>query len=329
MKNLMITLFFCLSITPIASAHRVGNGGDYLRGTFLSLGQKIIKYLEEDFSGRSLVAEKHLDLKKLKTTLNTESIIVTNEILIDNTQSLVDAIGIPGLITINERAWYEHFERNRDIYYLVFHEMLRSADINDDNYIISRNIYPFPTTFSQTTRLTTLDSLIPEDSIKDFFKIKHLQMAGEGCRGDLGDVMIDFDDEKNILNLSPRLFKLGDLKKTRLLCALSLPLAMPKNKKLLIGLVDVFGDVHLNEEDLAKIHFNVFFSGTKGNTNSRFFQKQKTNGPFILRSNGLLESSCGADTILRFNSSIFLNGNSSQSNIRVKDISLYLSVVDC
>jgi hypothetical protein len=56
MKNLILALLFCLFIIPIASAHRVGNGGDYLRGTFLSLGQKIIKYLEEDFSGRSLVA---------------------------------------------------------------------------------------------------------------------------------------------------------------------------------------------------------------------------------------------------------------------------------
>lgn len=62
----------------------------------------------------------------------------------DSRGSRVDAQGSPGLIRLQEQRWQSYFGLGTDIYYLIFHEMLRCSGVSDDSYVISLKINPFP-----------------------------------------------------------------------------------------------------------------------------------------------------------------------------------------
>jgi hypothetical protein len=83
----------------------------------------------------TLPAELYADVK------NGQVVAVTEE-LIDNTGSLVDAIGVPGKIILSTDRWLTFLREGRDVRLLVFHEALRLAGINDDNYRVSRTMLP-------------------------------------------------------------------------------------------------------------------------------------------------------------------------------------------
>src|SRR5690606_31034096 len=116
---------------PALSGHRLGNGGDHVRATFLRMGQATLSYLQETDSGAAIVAAHDLDLAALEETLSIDVIEAVDGILIDNGGSVVDAIGEPGKIKLTSDRWLEHFEGERDVYFLVFHEMLRAVGIDD------------------------------------------------------------------------------------------------------------------------------------------------------------------------------------------------------
>jgi hypothetical protein len=62
---------------------------------------------------------------------------VSENELIDNRGSLVDAIGVPGRITLHKQAWMDFYRTGVDVRLLVLHELLRSQGIDDDNYVHS------------------------------------------------------------------------------------------------------------------------------------------------------------------------------------------------
>ncbi|MCR9205085.1 MAG: hypothetical protein NXH75_10935 [Halobacteriovoraceae bacterium] len=66
---------------------------------------------------------------------------ITDEQLIDNRGSLVDAIGIPGRITLNQESWINFYRLGVDIRLLVIHELYRSQGIDDDGYSQSLPLY--------------------------------------------------------------------------------------------------------------------------------------------------------------------------------------------
>lgn len=92
--------------------HKVGNGGDYLRGQFILIGEQVLQHIEKS----DLANDSRLNLNDLKDTLDINKIAVVNDLLIDNTGSVVDAIGIPGLILLQSDSWNEHFEKQPVFY---------------------------------------------------------------------------------------------------------------------------------------------------------------------------------------------------------------------
>ena len=65
---------------------------------------------------------------------------VVDRDLIDNSGSLVDALGVPGKITLSQSRWLEFVREQRDVRLLVAHELLRAAGVPDDNYVVSRTL---------------------------------------------------------------------------------------------------------------------------------------------------------------------------------------------
>jgi hypothetical protein len=66
---------------------------------------------------------------------------VSDEQLIDNRGSLVDAIGVVGKITLNEDSWINFYRLGVDVRLLVIHELMRAEGIDDDGYEHSLPIY--------------------------------------------------------------------------------------------------------------------------------------------------------------------------------------------
>lgn len=143
----MKKLFFvvvALSLNALAGLGTgTSNGGDETRSQFILKGKEIIAYLEQTPKGKQVSLDFKLNLKFLDETLDIKKIQVVEGPLIDNSGSIVDAIGVPGFIRLDQKRWETFFASGNDIYYLIFHEMLRSAAVNDDGYVISFKINPF------------------------------------------------------------------------------------------------------------------------------------------------------------------------------------------
>jgi hypothetical protein len=137
MHRSALCLVICL-LTQSLWAGGEGNGGDLIEGMFIREGMSILSTLKNTPQGHNLVNTFQLNLNELKDTLDANRIFVTEGPLYDNTGAEVDAIHAFGAITLARQRWKYVFslpsERSR---FLVFHEMLRSASVNDDSYRIS------------------------------------------------------------------------------------------------------------------------------------------------------------------------------------------------
>jgi|GEM_PF-5547031 len=143
-KFVFVFMLFLLSTEVFSGGGSyVGNGGDHLRSEFLRTGNQILEFLKQAEAGKVLTQLHALDLTKLEATLAAEKIQVSDSALIDNSGSIVDALGEPGNITLSRIPWTRYFALRTDVAYLIFHEMLRSAGIDDDNYRISMALKPF------------------------------------------------------------------------------------------------------------------------------------------------------------------------------------------
>ncbi|MBD65126.1 MAG: hypothetical protein CME62_07965 [Halobacteriovoraceae bacterium] len=81
------------------------------------------------------------DIQIITQAMDELEIQVVFENLIDNSGSIVDAIGIPGKLILNGDSWLEFYKKNSDIRTLVLHEMLRVSGINDDHFKISLPVF--------------------------------------------------------------------------------------------------------------------------------------------------------------------------------------------
>ncbi len=321
--------------------HKVGNGGDYLRGQFLGVGQQVLNYLEQTQEGKDLLANNRLDIDILKASLDINKIVVVNDVLIDNTGSVVDAIGVPDLIILNSESWMNHFENQRNIYYLVFHELLRSSAVNDDAYIISKNVVNFPSSFRLNTQIIPSLPLLDEDNISSIIVRSGLQTGGTGCPNTSGRLFTDFNFRDNTLELSfydyvTRLNAGSSL--DRKSCNLIIPVNLPKNKKLVVSLIDLQGDTDGQvgtSSAVAKISFEAFLAGSSQKIQTKNVALSQGRKSFLFRKTNVLNSTCGGQSVLRLNSNVILTktavarADASVETLAVKKVKIFLNVEDC
>jgi len=308
-------------VQPSAHAgHIDGNGGDHIRATFLKMGEAVISYLKDSDVGAQVVRTHGLDLGRLENTLSIDVVSVDAGTLIDNGSSNVDAIGEEGKIILSKNAWAEHFEKSRDVYYLVFHEMLRAVAKNDDNYVISAPLNPFPQTRRILTRMATLFPILGEDNISQMIDGSQLSVNGTGCPlGRLG-TSVDVDLERNQVEISfrrntaetgGRMAKSLDRKN----CALALPIKVPADRRLVISQVDMSAKLETKQNSKAQISLEAFVSGTRGTVEAKVLETGTLpkQGRLLLRRNEVLKSACGASAILRMNTSSVLQSRGTLS----------------
>ncbi len=348
-KQRKLTFLFliqiCFFLSPQGHAgHFVGNGGDFIRAVYMRLGETILDYLKNTEQGRLITEKSKLDLATLLNTLDILKIKVVDDTLRDNAGSIVDAIGEPDKVLLNREAWFNHFEKSRDVYYLIFHEMLRSAGINDDNYVISANLNPFPVSRRVDTKIVPLINLIKEDLLADYINTSKVFVAGSGCPLRSGDLRVEFDQELNTIDISPSQFR-NDVSEKRMqdykACSLAIPAKIPAGKRLVISQIDLLGKIDISNGTHSKLSFEAFLAGTQiaiktreltteaGTSNSSPFSTS-LKGRVLTRRTDVLKSNCGGSDNIRINTNIGTTGMGVRDEFfELNKITLYLNLENC
>lgn len=332
MKKIILMSVMALSLT--AQAHRVGNGGDHIRASFIQVGQAVIEFLETTQQGAALVKNAHLNVHDLEATLDIEQIAVEDQTLRDNSGSIVEALGEPHSIRLQKEAWFNHFEKNHDVFYLVFHEMLRSASVNDDNYRISSALNPFPMTLRFPTKVVPVLPLIKEDVLTSIFDLKKVAVNGNGCSQNMAGTRAEFNEETNILQIETRNFKneMTPSRRTdRKQCGLAIPVTLPAKKQLVISQIDLRGRVDLKAKSQTQIAFEAFLAGASNTQKVRTIKAtQDLKGRVQVRRTEVLKSACGGSDIIRLNTTLLTNTNGlGLESAQLDETHLYMSLQDC
>jgi hypothetical protein len=329
---------FLFSILILGSqatmAHRVGNGGDHIRATFIKVGQAVVQFLKETEQGSQIAKKSKLNLASLEASLDVEKISVVEEVLRDNSGSVVEAIGEPGFIRLQKESWFRHFEKDHDVTYLVFHEMLRSASVNDDNFTISSALNPFPLSLRVETRVVPTLPLIKEDNLAGIFDLSQVQIAGSGCPTVQNKTRVEFNEEKNLLEVQLNSYR-NDVWEGRPLdrksCSLTIPVKLAKNKRLVISQIDLLGKVDLLAGSQSQLQFEAFLAGSAESLKTRLIKaSENMKGRILTRRTEVLKSRCGESDNVRINTNLQTRGGrSSIESSEVEEIALFLSLEDC
>ena len=336
MKNIFKLFLITLLISSANSAyaHKVGNGGDYLRATYIAMGKSTLKYLNDTKEGNEILSKHGLSSSRLEDTLDINLIKVTEQTLIDNTGSVVDALGIVDLVTLNSSAWFEHFQNGRDVYYLVFHEMLRSAGVNDDNYIISKQLKNFPVSLRIETRIAPKLALITADRLTSIFNESAIGIGGSGCPVSDKDIITELNEDTNTYQISLKNYRVNAGAESLIAyktCAVSIPVKVPASKRLVISLIDLSGELNLQQSSTSKLSFEAFLTGGQQKiTEKNLGASVNQYNSFLLRKNDVLKSTCGGSDLMRINSNVLLKSTSSKNEyVSIKNIKIYLALEDC
>lgn len=128
-----------------ASDREVGNGGDAARASFIAEGQNVLLFLGSHDRGQAIAASLGVDLPRLASTLSVERIQVLDEpqIFVDSNGMRLDAVTTDGIIHLFRPPWERFFIQERAPFVLIFHEMLRSAAYDDDDFKMSSKIVDY------------------------------------------------------------------------------------------------------------------------------------------------------------------------------------------
>lgn len=324
------------------SGGREGNGGDHVRGTFIRMGLAVVRYLHDTAEGVEMAMVNGLNPGQLRSVLTIDKIKVVGGELRDNGDSAVDATGAVGMITLAKNIWLDHFEKERDVYYLVFHEMLRSLGINDDNYVISRSIQPFPGVQRVVTRLNPIYPLIIGDLLQPLVPLRSAKVSGNGCRtlnrGHANGTYLDFDAERNIIEVTPHEFSVTarrpmmttDAPEKR--CEISLPFAPTSNTRIVVAQLDVNARIGVPPNAFVRLHAFI-----KDGESSHIFgmrdirgYKEGKFGRVLLRHPDVYKSPCGKSSNIIIDLWGVANSpNAQPSFLHVDKVSLFLRRETC
>lgn len=342
--NLTFAVVLSMLVASTAIARRGGTdigGGDTVRAFFLNAGDAVISYLTTTSEGQKIVASEGLNIENLEKSLDVNIIKVVDETLIDRTGSLVDALGEKGSITLNKLNWAQHIDSESDVYFLVFHEMLRENGINDDNYVISKALKNFPENLKIKKSLISKKELIASDRLSHVIQKEQIVFGGTGCLIDSARTLTRFDSTTNQFEIYPNemstVVGANKLSSDRKGCSIAIPFRAQAGKKIIITQVDLSGDVDLEKSKMAVVTVDTFVAGGKQPIRQTKVIKSGNsdlNAGFLLRENSAAESTCGGEGILRLNSGLVLQDELKKSTTKasyakVSRVTLSMKAVDC
>lgn len=148
MKKILLMLLISLSAQSAMSADLQELKNKKIADFFIYTAKNVLTELSSS-RDKFDYNDDSISLTELSLILDSSSVEVQNNDLIDNTGSLVDALGTDHKVILSANSWSEFMKAKKDIRLLVLHEVLRMAKINDDNYVYS--LRALPTNVSQNT----------------------------------------------------------------------------------------------------------------------------------------------------------------------------------
>ncbi|MBN8555695.1 MAG: flagellar filament capping protein FliD [Deltaproteobacteria bacterium] len=152
MKKIFFILILSLGLSPIFAqedapipGHGVGNGGDEIRRTFIETGLKVLDYLSSTPEGKNIINRFNLDLSLLTKQLTIQKIKVVSASDkknkdVDNGGSKIDSVIQDDKLWLIQERWDIYLRDNRPLSKHIFHELLRMAGYQDDDYVISLHL---------------------------------------------------------------------------------------------------------------------------------------------------------------------------------------------
>jgi len=307
---------------PSPTGQEVPNGGEYVKSTFILKGREVIRFLRETDDGRALVQRYRLDVDRLERTLRDDNIRVVDAVLFDNSGSIVDARGKLDEVVLDRQRWYDHFDKKRDIHYLVFHEMMRSATIADPDYDISLRIVGY--------KLETPTLALAESD----FRFLRLNVAGSGCAANGLTVASQFKSNQLLLGLSAYLLPSMQAMPRfpfRTACSLRIPYEVPPGKRLVAYLTQGEGAAVLKRQAIATLSLISFFSNRPGESIQRYTIAPQTAVPdFTFKVGGAIGSGCSPHGIFGMNTSIYVeNAHTDDFLVSLKKLVVNFRLEDC
>ncbi len=330
-----------LTLLPLTTfaGNREGNGGDEIRAAYLRAGGAVIQFFTTVPEGMALMSTHELKVDDLQKTLTVDRISVVEGILLDSTGSVVDALTENGATKLSKASWQSHFDSEKDVYYLVAHEMLRAMGrgMDDENFAITKALRPFPEILKVKTRLAPSYPLFPDELLSNIFQVDKLVFGGKGCPSKQWGTYVDFDMERNVidLSLSRLIVWAGKLayhgSQTRRECDLAIPMNVPAGKRLKVTQMDLSAVVSAPDNSKVTISTEIFLAGKSGKRYSKEVEgKGYAGGGTLLRENDVLTTECGGSYLLRVRTNARAEGNTwIPSGAILRKQSLYLKLENC
>ncbi len=155
-------------------------------------------------------------------------------------------------------------------------------------------------------------------------------VLGSGC--DRGSSVVQVNSAGTAINVSLSKLKVSHKHEAidRATCNLSLPVAVPAGKKLVINRIRIKESYKLSQNSKVKLAVSAFFPGQLGETLSQELSHDA--GQLVLSKKVRVVSGCGESTIVRFNSSLTMTSNEDAAHsdkAAISAISLRLNFIDC
>lgn len=148
-RHILAACMMALLFPAVVRAGSEAKGGDTIRQAIITIvGPAIINHLKLETEGRTLASQYSLDLRPLENTLSVDHWRVVSGPLTDGTGSIVDARYESHVVELDQARWLAILKaggrrvdtRLVGIDQLVFHEMLQLCEINDRDYVVSRQL---------------------------------------------------------------------------------------------------------------------------------------------------------------------------------------------
>jgi hypothetical protein len=168
---------------------------------------------------------------------------------------------------------------------------------------------------TQAGILLSLFALVSTSALADGIRLGHPEYGGTGCPAGSASVALSPDQKAISILFDQYVVEAGGAKAfDRKNCNIAIPVHVPQGYSVAVMAIDYRGFVGLPSGARANLNVNYFLAGQGRGINTRkdFFGSTSSN---YLKSDRLgLESivwsGCGADTILRANTSMMVQSNS-------------------
>jgi hypothetical protein len=169
-----------------------------------------------------------------------------------------------------------------------------------------------------------LSPLLSPASAASGIAVGKLGVGGTGCPAGTAKASLSGDGKTLSIRFDSYRATAGGAKSfDRKFCGLSIPISVPAGMSVALVSVDFAGVNHLPAGASNTFRAEYFLTGTKGPVFEKTF-KGPTDARFSTAAKGALSySGCGADTILRTNSSLLVRttgGRTASASIRAADV---------